>query len=111
MAPVLIVQALLPGIVALSFSLLDRTAAWRGVPEWARQLCYGVGFGLVAVFATETGVRVVDGGVVNVRDAAPIVASLAFGCPAGIIAGLIGGVERWFCVLWGGERPRGSRAR
>ena len=102
MAPVLIVQALLPGIVALSFSLLDRTAAWRGVPEWARQLCYGVGFGLVAVFATETGVRVVDGGVVNVRDAAPIVASLAFGCPAGIIAGLIGGVERWFCVLWGG---------
>ncbi len=102
MSPILIVQALLPGIATLFFSLLGRAAGWRRVPEWARQLCYGVGFGLVAVIATETGVRVVDGGVVNVRDAAPIVASLAFGSPAGVIAGLIGGVERWLCVLWGG---------
>lgn len=41
------------------------------------------------------------------RDSAPLCAGLIFGGPAGIIAGIIGGVERWFAVLWGaGEYTR-----
>ena len=42
------------------------------------------------------------GTTVNVRDAAPLSAGLIFGAPAGIIAGLIGGLYRWFSVYWGG---------
>ena len=98
----LAIQTILPGIVAGLFTLLGRTSFWRGQPAWRRQLVYGLAFGLVAVFATETGVRVVDGGVISIRDAAPLVAGLAFGGPAGVIAGVIGGVERWFSVLWHG---------
>ena len=36
--------------------------------------------------------------MINVRDAAPICAGLFFGAPAGVIAGLIGGVGRYFAV-------------
>ncbi len=99
---ILVIQTLLPGVVAGLFTLFGKTAFWPCLPGWARQAAYGVAFGLVAVFATETGVHVVDGGVLNVRDAAPLVAGLAFGGPAGVVAGVIGGVERWLCVLWGG---------
>ncbi|MBR2061870.1 MAG: polysaccharide biosynthesis C-terminal domain-containing protein, partial [Anaerotignum sp.] len=32
----------------------------------------------------------------NVRNAAPLTAGLIFGWPSGLIAGLVGGIERWF---------------
>jgi hypothetical protein len=41
------------------------------------------------------------GAVVNVRDAAPLSAGLIFGGPAGVIAGCIGGLYRFFSVYWG----------
>ena len=63
-------------------------------------------FGLIAVFGTEVGINFY-GATMNVRDAAPIVSGLLFGGPSGLIAGLIGGIERWFSVLWGrGEFTR-----
>ena len=37
----------------------------------------------------------------NVRDAAPLCAGLIFGAPAGIISGVIGGVERYMAAAWG----------
>ncbi len=98
----LAIQTLLPAVVALIFTFVGRTAGWMRLPSWAHQLIYGVAFGLVGVICTETGVPVVDGGVMNVRDAGPVVAGLAFGGPAGIIAGLIAGIERYASVLWGG---------
>ena len=84
------------------YSYLEKKDRFDGLPYAARQLAYGVGFGLVAIVSTEWGVTVADGAIINVRDAAPICAGLFFGAPAGIIAGIIGGVERWLCVLWGG---------
>ncbi len=100
----LIVQTLLPAFLTGLFVVAEkRSARWGRLPHWARQLVIGVAFGAAAVFATETGTPVVDGdAVANVRDAAPVVAGLAFGCPAGLIAGAIGAAERWLCVLWGG---------
>ena len=100
----LIVQTLLPAFLTGVFLLAEKKdARWGAFPRWARQLVIGVAFGAAAVFATETGSPVVDGdAVANVRDAAPVVAGLAFGCPAGIVAGAIGAAERWLCVLWGG---------
>lgn len=52
---------------------------------------------------SEFGVPI-DGAIINVRDAAPLCAGLIFGPTAGILAGVIGGLERWFAVLWG-ARP------
>lgn len=65
-----------------------------------RQVFFGVVFGLLSVIGSEFGVSI-NGAVINVRDAAPICASFLFGGPSGIIAGLIGGLERWFAVYWG----------
>jgi len=45
--------------------------------------------------------QTVNGATLNFRDAAPLCAGLLFGAPAGIIAGVIGGVERFFAVYWG----------
>lgn len=102
MEPALIAQTLAPAILAGLCMLLERSQRWQALPRAARQAIVGVLFGALACAATETGVPVVDGGVVNVRDAAPLVAGLAFGAPAGIIAGVIGAIERWLCVYWGG---------
>lgn len=68
-----------------------------------QQAIIGIAFGLFAVLSTQYGVPVQSGVVMNVRDAAPLCAGLVFGAPAGLIAGIIGGMYRWLCVYWGGE--------
>ena len=85
---------------ALATVCLLAVARRRQVNYWPWQILCGMVFGAIAVFGTEFGVATHDA-VMNVRDAAPITAGLLFGGPAGIIAGLIGGIERWFSVLWG----------
>ncbi len=65
-----------------------------------KQIIIGVLFGALAAFSTEYGIDV-NGAVMNVRDASPLCAGLIFGAPAGIIAGLIGGIYRYIAVLWG----------
>lgn len=69
--------------------------------ERRKQIIVGIIFGIIAIIATEFGVPY-NGTIINVRDAAPLCAGLFFGPLAGIISGLIGGIERWFCVYWGG---------
>ncbi len=64
------------------------------------QILVGVLFGLCAIEATEHSIDVSGAGI-NVRDAAPLCAGLIFGGPAGIIAGMIGGIERYVAVAWG----------
>ena len=99
----LALQTILPAVLTGAFMLAERRdPKWRALSPKIQQAVIGVAFGLAAIFATETGVRVIDGGVTNVRDAAPVVAGLVFGAPAGIIAGVLGAAERWLCVLWGG---------
>ena len=84
---------------ALLYALEKKTSFGRWNPA-LRQGIIGVVFGGLAVLATEYGIPI-GGATLNVRDAAPLCAGLIFGAPAGIIAGVIGGVERWFAVLWG----------
>ncbi len=80
--------------------LLGRTKFASRIPSAAKQIVIGILFGGLAILGTEFGVKI-DGAIINARDASPICAGLFFGAPAGIIAGVIGGVERWFAVLWG----------
>lgn len=90
----------LPVLVSILLSLPPVRTRLGRLGYWPRQMLFGLVFGIIAVFGTEFGIETHQA-TMNVRDAAPIVAGLYFGGPAGIIAGIIGGVERWFSVLWG----------
>ena len=92
--------AVLPVIASAALHSLSRRTALGRLGKWPQQILYGLIFGVLAIFGTEFGVPI-SGAIINARDAAPLSAGLIFGAPAGIIAGLIGGVERWFAVYWG----------
>ena len=80
--------------------LVNKYTPAKKIPYMMNQIIIGVLFGGVSAFASSFGVNMM-GTVVNVRDAAPLSAGLIFGAPAGMIAGLIGGLYRWFSVYWG----------
>lgn len=102
----LFLVSLCPVALSALIYLAERTNAARKIPYIARQVLIGIMFGALAIMGTEFGVKI-DGAVINARDASPICAGLLFGAPAGIIAGVIGGVERWLAVFWGaGEYTR-----
>ena len=87
--------ALLPVLLTIVFFLLDKRSRLGKMPNIWRQTIVGVSFGILAILATEFGIPV-DGAVLNVRNAAPLTAGLLFGWPAGLVAGFVGGIERWF---------------
>ncbi|MBE6008826.1 MAG: hypothetical protein E7235_06470, partial [Lachnospiraceae bacterium] len=93
--------AALPVIASVVIYILDREAELaKKIPYIYKQVLIGIIFGFIAVLGTEFGVKI-EGATVNVRDAAPLCAGLIFGVPSGILAGIIGGIERWFAVYWG----------
>lgn len=92
--------AVFPVIISILLYLLDKNTSFSKIDRRLKQLIYGLIFGGLAILGTEFGVDV-GGATPNVRDASVLTAGLVFGAPAGIIAGIIGGVERWFAVLWG----------
>lgn len=97
----IVAAVLCPAFISAIFTLLEKKTKFNNLPYALRQIIIGLAFGAFAVFSTEFGIDV-GGAILNVRDSAPLCAGLLFGGPAGIISGLIGGVERWFCVYWGG---------
>ena len=92
--------ALLPVALTALLYLAEKKTRFGSVPYWARQIIAGLVFGATACLATDYGVNI-PGAVVNVRSASPLAAGLVFGGPSGLIAGVIGGVHRWFAVYWG----------
>lgn len=92
---------ILPVLASVLLYILERReGAIKNLSYGAKQVLFGLIFGGIAILGTEFGVNV-DGAIINTRDAAPLCAGLIFGAPAGILAGIIGGVERWFAVYWG----------
>ena len=94
------VATLLPVAACAVLLVLRKRTGIARISNRNWQIIVGVVFGCIAIYGTEAGVPV-EGAVLNVRDAAPLVAGLFFSGPAGIIAGVIGGVERWLAVMWG----------
>lgn len=97
---ILVLLSFIPAILTFFFSLLEKTK-FNKLPYYGKQIIIGVSFGILSIFFTIVG-SPVDDTLLNVRDSAPIVAGLLFGSPAGIIAGIIGGLYRFFCIYWGG---------
>ena len=96
----LMIPILLNWFLVLSVYLVEQYTPAKRLGYRMKQVMIGLLFGCVSAYASSYGV-VWLGTVVNVRDAAPLSAGLIFGAPAGIIAGLIGGLYRWFSVYWG----------
>lgn len=92
--------ALFPVVLSALIYLTERTKAASKMSYIAKQVITGIMFGGLAILGTEFGIKI-DGAIINARDSSPICAGLLFGAPAGIIAGIIGGVERWLAVIWG----------
>ena len=92
--------ALLTVAAAFVMHGIEKLRSLRNVNPWAFQIFAGIVFGLIAVVGTEWGIPL-ETAQINARDAAVVTAGLMFGGPAGIIAGTIGGLERWFAVYWG----------
>ncbi|MEE0879698.1 MAG: SpoIIE family protein phosphatase [Treponemataceae bacterium] len=91
----LVISILLPVLVSVVIYTLDKKTKFGKIRFIPKQIIIGVVFGIIAILATEYGVPV-DGAVLNVRSASPLSAGLIFGWPAGLIAGFIGGIERYF---------------
>lgn len=99
---------LLPVALSVILYFAERKTNFGKINFLIRQAVIGVIFGGVAVLATAFGIPI-EGAVLNVRNAAPLTAGLLFGGPAGIIAGFIGGIYRWFAVYLGaGEFSRAA---
>ena len=94
------IASLLPAVAATILFLLDKHTRFGQINYWLKQAIFGVVFGGLAVLGTEWGIPM-NGAVANCRDGAVLTAGLMFGAPAGILAGLIGGIERWIAVAWG----------
>lgn len=90
---ILFCESFLVVFLAVVFHLLQEKTPFKKVKWIYRQIIIGVIFGGAAIFGTELGVNI-GSSVANVRDAAPLVAGLIFGGPAGMIAATIGAVER-----------------
>lgn len=99
----LIISALITAGLTILFRYLDNKRILDKIRNtFLRQLIIGIVFGLAAIYATEYGGIALGGATMNARDAAPLCAGIFFGPVAGITAGIIGGVERYLCVAWGG---------
>ena len=94
------VAALLPVVCSIILFLLDKHTKFGRLNYVLKQIIFGLIFGGLAILGTEWGIPV-NGAVANCRDGAVLIGGLMFGAPAGIIAGIIGGVERWIAVAWG----------
>ena len=89
--------AMIPIIMSIGFSLLQKATAFSKLKPWIQQAIIGAIFGIAAIYGTAFGVDI-GGATVNARDAAPLCAGLFFGGPAGIIAGIMGAVYRWIAA-------------
>ena len=103
---ILLALSVITPIIAFLLYLLDKKTGFGAMKKPIKQVVYGITFGILAILYSEVGFEV-NGVVANIRDSAPLCAGFIFGGPAGIVAGIIGGVYRYFSVFWGaGEYTR-----
>ena len=97
----LLLLGVLPPLVAVGFYFAERYTPFGKLKRIFKQIIAGVVFGGICILATEFGAQF-NGAVLNVRDAAAVTAGLLYGLPGGVIAGFIGGVERYASAYWNG---------
>lgn len=94
------IATLLPVFTSILVYFLEKKTNFSKITYWRKQILIGLIFGVVACLATEFGIQI-NGATINVRNAAPLASALLFGGPSGIIAGVMGGLYRFFATYWG----------
>lgn len=91
------------GITSLYILLTLVVWSWTRDKEYTkgRKLIIGIVFGISSVLSTHFGISY-DNMIINVRDIGPLAAGLFFSPVSGVIAGLIGGIERWIAGTYFG---------
>ncbi len=84
------------GVTALYVVLTVLVWLWTKEKKLSafHKIVIGIVFGISSILSTHFGVPF-ENMIINVRDIGPLAAGLFFSPPAGIIAGLIGGIERY----------------
>ena len=85
--------------MVLCVYVLEKKTKFGSIKSFPRQMIIGIIFGILAILSTHFGVQY-DTLILNVRDIAPLCAGLMFGPWAGIVAGLLGGIERLIAGLY-----------
>lgn len=96
-----ILIALLP-VIAIAVLDKSKNNIDKLMSKLTKQIICGLFFGIFAIISSECGL-VVDGVAINSRDAAPIIAGLFIGGPAGVIAGVLAAIDRVLSVNWGAD--------
>lgn len=90
----LCIVAMVPVVQTIIIFETIKKGLFKRVNYIYEQIIIGILYGILSSLATEFGVAIPNA-TLNVRDVAPLCAGLIFGGPSGIIAGLIGGLERY----------------
>ncbi len=100
----LAITAVIPGILTfLLYGIIKKKFKDGKLPFFVLVLV-GIFYGILSALASEFGIKI-DVAVINARDVSPLCAGFIFGSPAGIIAGLIGGIERYLSP-WSADYTR-----
>ncbi len=75
----------------------SRTAVFSKTNKVVKEVVFGLVFGGAAVLSTKLSVPL-GGALISARDACVLTAGLVFGAPSGLVAGLVGGIERYFAA-------------
>lgn len=81
-------------------AILWKWTRFKGLNK-SRKLIVGVAYGISAILSTHFGVSY-EHMIINIRDLGPLVAGLFFSPGAGVLAGLIGGIERYIAGTYFG---------
>lgn len=96
----LFLVSLLPVGCAVILMVLLRYTKFKDIKKIYQTIIISIVFSGTCILGTVLSVRTSTGAAINVRDASPIIAGLIFGGPAGIIAGLVGGLYRFIAAFW-----------
>ena len=100
----LTLTAIVPAIFSfILYGIIKKKYPSRKFPIFVLILI-GIFYGLLSALASEFGIKI-NIAVINARDVAPLCAGFIFGVPSGIIAGLIGGIERYLSP-WSADYTR-----
>lgn len=99
----IVLVSLIPVICAVILMALKLYAGFEKLKKIHQTIIITVVFSTTCILGTILSVKTSTGAAINVRDASPIIAGLIFGGPAGIIAGLVGGLFRFVAAYWDPE--------
>jgi len=96
----LILTALIPIAITFGVYFLQLKTKFNKITYFRQQILIGIIFSVVTICCTELGQNT-NNATAAISNAAPLLTGLIFGGPSGVIAGLVGALERGLSFYWG----------